>query len=181
VGRTLGANRVLAGSACGKRRRVRPLNSVVRHHLNQLRGAIGLLTALAAGPSLGQDVVRITFHSGYPMPGTSVENVLVEVRRHTSKPERPSEVDRYFEGVRKALDDARAVERWTPPIPLHTPMVKVDITLGPRRYILEAPWSERGPEMAINPAEVDRRHFAALETILASSVDYLSTRWPKGK
>jgi acyl carrier protein len=30
VGRTLDANRWLAGSACGKRRRGRPLNSVVR-------------------------------------------------------------------------------------------------------------------------------------------------------
>jgi adenylate kinase family enzyme len=30
VGRTLVANRLLAGSACGKRRRGRPLNSVVR-------------------------------------------------------------------------------------------------------------------------------------------------------
>ena len=136
---------------------------------------------MAAGPSLGQDAIRITFHSGYPMPGTSVENVVVEVRRHTSKPESPGDVDRYFEGVRKVLDDARALERWTPPIPLHTPMVKVEVTLGPRRYILEAPWSERGPEIAINAAEVDRRHFAALETILASSVRYLGTRWPKGK
>ena len=30
MGRTLGANRLLAGSACGKRQRWRPLNSVVR-------------------------------------------------------------------------------------------------------------------------------------------------------
>jgi len=33
VGRTLDANRLLAGSACGKRHRGRPLNSVVRCHL----------------------------------------------------------------------------------------------------------------------------------------------------
>jgi hypothetical protein len=32
VGRTLVANRWLAGSACGKRRHARPLNSVVRQH-----------------------------------------------------------------------------------------------------------------------------------------------------
>ena len=32
MGRTLAANRGLAGSACGKRRRVRPLNSVVSRH-----------------------------------------------------------------------------------------------------------------------------------------------------
>jgi hypothetical protein len=30
VGRTLVANRLLAGSACGKRRRGRPLNTIVR-------------------------------------------------------------------------------------------------------------------------------------------------------
>src|SRR5258706_1019816 len=33
VGRTLGANRLLACSACGRRQRGRPLNSVVSHHL----------------------------------------------------------------------------------------------------------------------------------------------------
>jgi hypothetical protein len=32
VGRTLVASKLLAGSACGKRQVVRPLNSVVRHH-----------------------------------------------------------------------------------------------------------------------------------------------------
>jgi hypothetical protein len=32
VGRTLVANGLLAGSACGKRRVARPLNSGVRHH-----------------------------------------------------------------------------------------------------------------------------------------------------
>ena len=36
VGRTLVANRLLAGSACGKRQRGRPLNSVVRRHVRSL-------------------------------------------------------------------------------------------------------------------------------------------------
>jgi quercetin dioxygenase-like cupin family protein len=36
VGRTLVANRLLAGSACGKRRRGRPLNSVVSHHFREV-------------------------------------------------------------------------------------------------------------------------------------------------
>jgi len=150
--------------------------------MTHFRGAVALFLMLAAGPSVGQDAVRITFHSGYPMPDASIENVLVEVRRDTSKsPAAPDEVDRYFDGVRKALEDARALERWTPPMPLHTAMVKVEIVLGPRKYSLEAPWSKRGPEMGINPADVDHRHFAALEKILASSVAHLSTRWPKGK
>ena len=33
MGRTLVANRLLAGSACGKRQRGRPLNAIVSHHL----------------------------------------------------------------------------------------------------------------------------------------------------
>jgi uncharacterized protein (DUF983 family) len=45
VGRTLGANRMLAGSACGKRRRGRPLNSVVRQRMGaacpKCQGALG--------------------------------------------------------------------------------------------------------------------------------------------
>ena len=43
VGRTLAANRRLAGSACGKRHRVRPLNSVVRPQQR---------TAVAYGPKI---------------------------------------------------------------------------------------------------------------------------------
>jgi len=39
VGRTLVANRLLAGSACGKRRCARPLNSVVRAHVTLWRKA----------------------------------------------------------------------------------------------------------------------------------------------
>jgi hypothetical protein len=40
VGRTLVANRLLAGSACGKRRRGRPLNSVVRLLMGNVRVAL---------------------------------------------------------------------------------------------------------------------------------------------
>jgi hypothetical protein len=150
--------------------------------MKHLSGAIGLLVTLAAGPSFAQDALRITFHSGYPMPDTSSENVLVEVRRDNSAtPARPGDVDRFFDGVRKVLDDARALERWNPPMPLHTALVKVEISLGSRKHVFLAPWSERGPEMAIDPSEVDRRHFSALEKILASSVAHLSTRWPKGR
>jgi hypothetical protein len=36
VGRTLVANKLLAGSACGKRCRGRPLNSVVRKHFEMI-------------------------------------------------------------------------------------------------------------------------------------------------
>ena len=36
MGRTLVANKLLAGSACGKRQRGRPLNSVVRLHENHI-------------------------------------------------------------------------------------------------------------------------------------------------
>ena len=46
MGRTLVANRLLAGSACGKRQRGRPLNSVVRLHENHrgsfLRASFGV-------------------------------------------------------------------------------------------------------------------------------------------
>ena len=52
MGRTLDANRLLAGSACGKRQRGRPLNSVVRHRSavnNQLRHFLHLAMWLAPG------------------------------------------------------------------------------------------------------------------------------------
>jgi hypothetical protein len=40
VGRTLGANRLLAGSACGKRRRGRPLNRFVSVHMRMVRPSV---------------------------------------------------------------------------------------------------------------------------------------------
>jgi hypothetical protein len=42
VGRTLVANRLLAGSACGKRQRGRPLNAIVRSHANERGISSGL-------------------------------------------------------------------------------------------------------------------------------------------
>ena len=43
VGRTLVANRLLAGSACGKRHRGRPLNAIVSHHLES--GRVGSIAS----------------------------------------------------------------------------------------------------------------------------------------
>jgi hypothetical protein len=51
VGRTLVANKLLAGSACGKRHRARPLNSVVRHQREwPLRHALGELLMVVLIP-----------------------------------------------------------------------------------------------------------------------------------
>src|SRR5258706_11525967 len=55
VGRTLVANKLLAGSASGKRRRGRPLNSVVRGHqmaASSDRTFADLLMILSAAPFL---------------------------------------------------------------------------------------------------------------------------------
>ena len=59
MGRTLGANRVLAGSACGKRRRGRPLNSVVR----RLR-----MSAIEFRVLLALFAVLFLAHVGYRAP-----------------------------------------------------------------------------------------------------------------
>ncbi len=52
MGRTLVANRLLAGSACGKRHRGRPLNSVVRHQAMSDFAALAVW-ALVAGVIAG--------------------------------------------------------------------------------------------------------------------------------
>src|SRR5258706_7551068 len=65
VGRTLGANRLLAGSACGKRHRVRPLNSVVRQHTKTVATIhtgdhIGELKAIAANYTVAvEDIIAV--------------------------------------------------------------------------------------------------------------------------
>jgi hypothetical protein len=52
VGRTLVANKLLAGSACGKRHRGRPLNLVARHHMDSDENAsavwFGVVVAIGA-------------------------------------------------------------------------------------------------------------------------------------
>ncbi len=146
-----------------------------------IRAVVAGCVVFGAGLSLADDNVRIMFHSGYPMPGTSMEKGLVEIKRLSSdRPEVPGEVDRYFDVVRKALDDAHAVPDWAPPPPLHVPMVRVEISLSDRRHMLEAGWSARGPEIPLNASENDRRHFAALETIVRASVEHLSLTWKAG-
>ncbi len=62
MGRTLVANKLLAGSACGKRRRGRPLNSVVRAHEDtmEIRDAVNRIRAdLGALMQQGQQFVQI--------------------------------------------------------------------------------------------------------------------------
>jgi hypothetical protein len=56
VGRTLDANGLLAGSACGKRRRGRPLNSVVSWH-RKMRRAIVMAFLLGVAFVLGQTLI----------------------------------------------------------------------------------------------------------------------------
>jgi len=112
-----------------------------------------------------------------------MENVAVEIRRHSAdEPDVPGEVDKYFGAVRRALDGAQAAAKWTPPPPLHVPMLRIEVTLGKRHHVLEAAWSERGPEIPINVSDVDRRHFAAFESIVRASVDHMGSLWkPRGK
>jgi hypothetical protein len=67
VGRTLVANRLLGGSACGKRQRVRPLNSVVRQH-SDMWPWIRIVTVLAAiltGPIMYNEL-RAEFENELP-------------------------------------------------------------------------------------------------------------------
>jgi hypothetical protein len=146
--------------------------------MKQLRGLIAVVGVLASAPAVAQDIVRLTWHSGYPMPRTSGESMTSEIRRHSSdEPESAGEVDRYFRAVRMVLDTAQAVGKWTPPPPVHAPMLKIEVTLGKRQHVLEAAWSERGPGMPLNPSEIDRRHFAAFESIVRLSMDHLESRW----
>jgi len=81
VGRTLVANRWLAGSACGKRNRGRPLNSVVSHHRNAVQKP--LLAALIAPPILmlllAIAYVGVTFPSLHPMAGADSRWLLYSV------------------------------------------------------------------------------------------------------
>jgi len=65
VGRTLVANRWLAGSACGKRQRGRPLNSVVRRHL-KTRAALIVIAVSSAAAGLSGYVGARLIHDQKP-------------------------------------------------------------------------------------------------------------------
>jgi hypothetical protein len=75
VARTLVANKLLAGSACGKRQRGRPLNSLVRRHVETVVAFIlfaGLSSVAASTGSESKDAL-LEFYPQATVLGKSVE------------------------------------------------------------------------------------------------------------
>jgi cytochrome b561 len=82
VGRTLGANRLLAGFACGERQCGRPLNSVVRLHVGII-GAALICIAITLGIVGGYVLIaRNCDRRGAPWPRQS------EMLKHLNGAER---------------------------------------------------------------------------------------------
>src|SRR5262245_28679443 len=97
------------------------------------------------------DSIRITYSSGYPMPGYSTEDSEIAVSRKSVGPTRPSQsdIDRYFDSVRRVLESANSGPAWEPPPALHADVVKVEIVLGARKYLFSASYGAKGPQIPL--------------------------------
>jgi hypothetical protein len=98
VGRTLDANRLLAGSACGKRQRARPLNSVVRHHVmtGSTKRTLSFVALLAG---LGQ--VHAVCIEAKPAPEAEFDSATTVVIAHAITEQEIPESSKFeFGGIR---------------------------------------------------------------------------------
>ena len=133
----------------------------------------GVLLTLVVLPCAAQDYVRVKYFPTYPHPNQSDEQFEIEVTRrvpymHTQK----GGVDAYFESVRSTLEAAKAPGKWTPAsMPLHTPLVRMDIAVGGKRYELEVPYSERGVDLSVSPGARDEHLRRVVDAILKLTMD----------
>jgi hypothetical protein len=128
-----------------------------------------LLLTLVLSTAQADDSVRITYVSGYSLPGASDEHSEILVSRKSygpTKAPRRSDIDTYFDAVRNVLDSARALPVWEAVPPLHADEVRVEILLGTRKHTFSAGYGAKGPVIHLDASESDQRHLEALRAIL---------------
>jgi hypothetical protein len=134
----------------------------------QLRwSAIALLGI--AFQSAAADSVRITYRSGYPLPGLSSEASEVVVDRPTTWPESRAEVDLYFLSV---VDLANQIAQQPDcgAMPLHTPTVTIQVQVGALALSRVCPYSLTGVPSRIGATADELAHNAAFERLLALTI-----------
>ena len=137
-----------------------------------------LAVGMACGHALAEDLVRLRFVPAHPSPDRSSEAIQLSLSRiSAATPGDPQDVDRYFDGVRKSLDEAGAPATWTYVIP-DSAWIEIDITLGARRHTLSGTFDADGIPLPASANATDRRMAAAFREILALSVDRVSRRAP---
>ena len=141
-----------------------------------MRYLVFTIIAFVATVADADDSIRITFASGYPMPGSSTETSNVYITRESgdyAEPSRKSEIDSYFELLRKTLDEAKTPAVWEPAPAMHADTVRVEIVLGSRKHVLAASYGAQGPEIYLDASAFDRRQLAAIKDILRLTTESL--------
>ena len=157
--------------------RARPLNSVVRHHVNRLRRFLVLGAIAASSYAQGMDFVSATYQD-FDCLLCAAEKSEIVVSRITDPGRTKVEVDRYFDRITDQLRKADMPLSWKMVSRLHADEVRVEIQLGGSRYSLSAPYERSGGIISPpNESAVERRRRQALEAILVETARYTAARY----
>jgi hypothetical protein len=136
-----------------------------------------LLTSVAASVCLADDLVLVTYNSGYPLPGVATESTTIAVeRRSSSSKPREADVDRYYAKIERLMSGCDAPGMWGSRM-VDGPFVRAEIQLGERKYLLESPLVEKGRVPLPSPAtELDKRCAAGLQGVLRLTLEQARLR-----
>jgi hypothetical protein len=144
---------------------------------------IAVVFSLGISCAQADDSIRISYFTDYPMPGASSEQSQIYVSRTSSeeiKRQYAQDIDNYFSSVRAILDGAKAVTVWEPVRAIHADFVKIEISLGSRRHSFQVGYGSNGPQISLDPSELDRRHLEVVRAILRLTTDRMSNHLLKG-
>jgi hypothetical protein len=127
---------------------------------------------LAASVVNAEDLVEVTFGSQPTLPKSSTFGARMEVSRSKGvgwSAQEFQSTETFFLEVRKLLDSAKTPASWGAP-PLHSPAIRVAVTLGERKHVMYAGFGEKGAQLWLNPTKQDQTQFEVLKEIVRLTV-----------
>jgi hypothetical protein len=123
-----------------------------------------MIIATSFSVAEADDSITIKYNPGYSV-GVNWEASDLRVERHGSWSS-DTELDRFFDGIRKTIRAAGPPAIWEPPRALHASWVTVEVTIDSKNYLLSAGYGSNGPEIFPSSDPSDQRHFRALRELI---------------
>lgn len=138
-----------------------------------------VLCVMAAQPVYAQDSVTVKMNPGYPIPSASAEFFGLSVTRvPAAVPGSPQDVDQYFKAVGDQICEGKVPAKWSAVV-VDAPSISVDIRISGATYAYASTYGPQGLVLGANASADDKRVAAAIQKILALTIEHAKGRFIK--